>query len=70
MTDGRGRPSLYQPLLNAIRRVGDGQWHPVREGHANRTAPSSLRQRYSDFDFRAIPDGHGEYTIEARYVGD
>lgn len=69
MTDSRGRPSLYWPILSKIRYIDGSDWHIVRRGHANRTAPSGLRTRYPDFDFRAVPDGNGRFNIEARYVG-
>lgn len=60
---GRGRPSTYRPLLN---RITDAEWHLMRLGHKNHTAVSALRYRYPGFDFRAVPDGTGTYTIEAR----
>lgn len=66
---GRGRPSVYWPTLRGIQHTNDSQWHPVREGHKNRTAPSALRKRYEGFDFRMVPDGHGTFTVEARYIG-
>lgn len=66
---GRGRPSVYLPVLNRIREISGREWHAVRPGHKNRTAPSALRQRYPDFDFRMTPDGHGTFTVEARYIG-
>lgn len=68
MTESRGRPSIYRPILNHIREISGHEWHIVRRGHANRTAPSGLRARYEGFDFRAAPDGHGKFNIEARVL--
>lgn len=69
MTETRGRPSVYRPILNRIRDIKGDQWHVVRRHHKNRTAPSGLRKRYPGFDFRATPDGAGSFTIEARVAG-
>lgn len=69
MTASRGRPSIYRPILNHIREINGNDWHVVRRHHANRTAPSGLRSRYPEFDFRATPDGSGKFSIEARYIG-
>lgn len=66
---GRGRPSVYLPILRRIRDIDSSEWHVVRRGHKNRTAPSALRKRYEGFDFRMVPDGHGTFTVEARYIG-
>lgn len=66
MAEARGRPSIYRPILNHVREIGGDQWFVVRRNHKNRTAPSSLRQRYPDFEFRATPDGSGGFSIEAR----
>lgn len=67
----RGRPSIYAPILRRIRDIGSvGEWFDVRTGHKNRTAPSQLRQRYPNFDFKATPDGKGTYTIQARWLGE
>lgn len=68
----RGRPSIYKPLLKRIKDIDKpGEWFDVRQHHANRTAPSQLRKRYPEFDFRAVPDrAHGEfYTIQAAWKG-
>jgi hypothetical protein len=68
----RGRPSIYKPILRRIKEVGSvGEWFDVRQHHANRTAPSQLRKRYPEFDFRAVPDeAHNAYTIQAAWLGD
>lgn len=66
---GRGRPSVYWPVLKRIRDIDGSGWYPVRPGHKGRTAPSALRLRYPGFAFRAVPDGRGGFVIEARWVG-
>lgn len=67
----RGRPSIYKPILKRIKDVGNpGEWFDVRYRHVNRTAPSQLRKRYHEFDFRAIPDDHDSYTIQAAWKGE
>lgn len=67
----RGRPSIYAPLLDGIRATKwVGEWVAVREGHKNRTVVSQLRTRYPEFDFRAVPDETGTWTIEAAWRGD
>lgn len=67
----RGRPSAYRPLLDQIQKsIAPSDWHPIRYEHKTRTVLSQLRTRYEGFDFRAVPDGWGTYTIEASWRGD
>lgn len=71
MTEKRGRPSIYVPLLKGIAALAvPGEWHSVRQGHQTRTVVSQLRSRYPGFDFRAVPAGDGTWNIEAAWRGN
>lgn len=71
MSEQRGRPSIYRPLLDDIRTAGvPGAWSPVRYGHKNRTVVSQLRTRYPEFDFRAVADSEGGWNIHATWRGN
>lgn len=59
-----GRPRIYQHVIDGIKP--EHGWVTLTEKQKTRTAPSAYRNRYPGYDFRAIPNGSGGFTLQAR----
>jgi len=64
--DGRGRPSMYRPRLDAIG-VGDG-WVVISEDQKTLSAPSGMSARYPTHRFRCEKRADGKFNLLAERI--
>ena len=65
---GRGRPSKYRPLLEAIKPSDD--WTVIDDKQKNLSAPSGMRARYPLYQFLCRKREDGLYDLLARHASD
>lgn len=65
---GRGRPSKYAPLLEAIAPEDD--WTVIDTNQKTLSAPSGMHARYPLFQFTCQKREDGKFDLLAKFVGE